>query len=94
MDNLITGFFKYCFWFTAHPLSRDGIIAIGSSICVFIVTSILFSLAGYFCRRKQQQETNTPANIYQSVQLKNNTKALDLEANVAYASVQEIKSQY
>ena len=72
-------------------MSRDGIIAIGSSICAVIITSILFSLIGCICRRRQGQKSlaNKQAPIYESVQIENNTGVLDLETNMAYVSVQE-----
>ena len=91
----INNYFRYvCFWFTAHSLSKDGIIAIASSICIFILTSILFSLFGYLCRRNQEQKkspssANKPAPIYENVQIKNDTEMMDLETNVAYSPVQQ-----
>ena len=75
-------------------LSQDGIIAIASSIFVFTVSSISFTLFGYLCRRKQEQKSSSSANkphpIYESVQIMNNTKNLmvDVETNVAYLTVQ------
>jgi hypothetical protein len=82
--------------FTGHPLSQDGIIAIASSISVFVVTSILFSIFGCFCglhcrklRQNHPSSTNqqTPAIIYEDVLPKDYEQKFELQPNTAYAAV-------
>ena len=77
-------------------LSQDGIIAIASSISVFIITSILFSVFGYFCgvyRQKQQQDSSslankpTPVPTYEDVLPKDFEQKLELQSNIAYAPI-------
>ena len=84
---------------TFETLSQDGMIAVASSVTVFVVVSILFFivgfLCGYFCRKESKatdhevdlDKTHTP--YYDDVELKQpDEQELELKENVAYASVQ------
>ena len=75
-------------------MSQNGIIAATSSVLVFVISSIMFFMIGYFCgyRHKVQErnlsspETRNPAAIvYEDVLPQHNTKNFDLKPNVAYA---------
>jgi hypothetical protein len=77
-------------------LSQDGIIAIiASSISVFVITSILFSIFGCFCGlhcRKQRQNPPSSANLptpatYENVLPKDYEQKFELQTNTAYAAV-------
>ena len=75
-------------------MSGDGIIAIVSSISVFIVSTSLFFTFGYLCghyRRKQEQNSPSSAEkpnpVYEDVLPKDHDQILELKSNIAYASV-------
>ena len=75
-------------------MSQGGKIAVASSISVFIVTSILFSIFGYLCglyRQKKKilkQKSPSLANsiIYEDILPKENEPTLELKSNIAYAT--------
>ena len=46
-----------------EALSRDGRIAVASSVIVFIVTSILFFIVGFLCHHSCQIKVKQPENI-------------------------------
>ena len=71
-------------------------IAIASSISLFIVTSVLFSVFGYLCGvycQKQQQNSPSSANkptpgpAYEDVLPKDYEHKLELQSNIAYAPI-------
>ena len=81
-------------------LSRDGKIAVASSVTVFVVASILFFiigfLCGHFCQKNRKPSTaaaetvppsggQTQIPYYDDVVLQ---QELELKANVAYAPIQ------
>ena len=85
-----------CDYFTGSSLNQDRIIAIASSISLFIITSILFSVFGYLCgvyHQKQQQNSPssvnkpTPGPAYEDVLPKDYEHKLERQSNIAYASV-------
>ena len=75
-------------------LSKDGKIAIASSVTVFVVTSVLFFFTGYLCGRYHQKYKHSTENtvrlevdsqlnpIYDGVQPKH--EQLEMKTNVAY----------
>ena len=88
--------------FTGHLLiqKQDKIIAIASSISVFVITSILFSIFGCFCGlhcRKKMRNPPSLANqptpgptIYDDVLPKDHEQKFELQPNTAYATAYRI----
>ena len=77
-------------------ISKEGKIAIASSVTVFLVTSVLFFFAGYLCGRYHQkykhsteytvplEEEDSQLNpVYDDVQSKQHEQ-LEMKTNVAY----------
>ena len=83
-------------YYAGSSLSRDEIIAIVSSISVFIVSSSLFFTFGYMCghyRRKQEQKFSSvekPNPVYEDVLPKDHEQNLELKSNIAYAPVHQL----
>ena len=81
-----------------EPLSRDGQIAVASSVTVFVLASTLFFivgfLCGHFCRKEKKiAETvsssgQAHAPYYDDVVLRQHEQELELKENVAYGPVQ------
>ena len=76
-------------------MSEGEKIAIGSSVNVFILTSSLLLIFGYFCYRyhqklRQQSLSSViqPAPVYEDVLPTDHEQNLELKTNIAYASVQ------
>ena len=81
-------------------MSQENItIIIASSVCVFVISSILFTISGYFCglnRQKRDQTSEvsskkpTPGPVYEDVLLKDHKLPLELKTNIAYAPVLKV----
>ena len=79
-----------------EALSRDGKIAVGSLVTVFIVTLVLFFTVGFlshhFCQRRKIAVPHEAAKkeipYYDDVVLQQQGYELELKENVAYAPVQ------
>ena len=80
---------------TFKTLNRDGMIAVASSVTVFVVASILFFIVGFLCghfcwkeRKKVDQEVDkNQFPYYEDVVLKRHVQELELKGNVAYGPV-------
>ena len=80
-----------------EPLSRDGQIAVASSVTVFVLASTLFFvvgfLCGHFCRKEKKiAETVSSSGqahgpYYDDVVLRQHEQELELKENVAYGPV-------
>ena len=82
--------------FTGGPMSQDGIIAVASSISVFIITSTssLFWDVCVVATVKSKQMPNAPSAAnqpapvyYEDVLPKDCKQILELQSNVAYAPI-------
>jgi thiosulfate reductase cytochrome b subunit len=85
---------NWCDIFTGtNGLNQNETIVV-ASIIIFVVTSIVFFLTGLFCGhfcRKQNPISTTPSAVdprEDVSQPKRHEKKLELQTNVAYASVQ------
>ena len=77
-------------------LSRDGKIAVASSVTVFTMASILFFTVGFLCGNIFQKKRKiTPdqaiSSLYDTVQPKLCERDLELKANVAYGPIHVTK---
>ena len=79
----------------AHSLSRDGKIAVASSVTVFVVTSILFFIIGFLCGRfglkekKKVDVASQPEETQPQIPYYDNIDQFDIKPkiNVAYGQV-------
>ena len=82
-------------------MSQESIVTtIASSVCAFIIASILFTIFGHFCglycqKRDQTSEASskkpTPGPVYEDVLPKDHHKQpLELKTNIAYAPVLKV----
>ena len=82
---------------TEGALSREGKIAVVSSITVFVVTSLIFLMVGFLCGHCRQTKRRTAAEILSPseetyntpyyddiVPKQQNKQELELKENVAY----------
>ena len=75
-------------------LSRDGKIAVASSVTTFVMASILFFIAGFlygnFYQKKRSIRPSGQTRIpyYDDVVLQQREQELELKENVAYGPVQ------
>ena len=82
-----------------QEFTQDVKIAVGSSVTVSIVCSVLFFIVGFvcghFCHKQKQsveavpplEETPTPSPLYDDIQPRRNEEEVELKTNVAYAPV-------
>ena len=70
-------------------LSRDGQIAVVSSLVTFIISTIVFFILGRLCghRRKTPAKIPTPGPMYESVQRAHAEQELELKENITYGPV-------
>ena len=76
-------------------MNQDGIVAVASSISVFIITSIFFSIFGCLCDRHYRKRTQNPPSAanqpapayYEDVLPKDCKQKFELQSNVAYAPI-------
>ena len=76
-------------------MQQDGIAVAASSISIFIVTSIFFSIFGCLCglhHRKRTQNSPSAANqpapvYYEDVHPKDCKQKFELQSNIAYAPI-------
>ena len=74
-----------------EPLSRDGLIAVASSVTVFVVASVLFFIVGFLCGKERKTAETVPppaeqiqAPYYDDVVLRQHEQELEM---IAYAPV-------
>ena len=75
-------------------LNTDGKIALASSVSA-LIASILFLLFGYLCgvyhqklRQQPPLSVNQPTPVYEDILPTDHDQNLELNTNIAYASVQ------
>ena len=68
-------------------LNQDKIIAITSSIGVFVITSILFSIFGCFCGLHCRKQMQIPPPSENQLTPTIHEQEFELQPNTAYATV-------
>ena len=81
---------------TFQGLSRDGMIAVASSVTTFAMGSLVFFVVGYLCGRLHQRNkqlaeprhvpppAKNVAPMYDDIILKQHEQELELKSNIAY----------